>query len=317
MLLTSAFQKLAFRIMSLIFAVFLSSNPVVPPSQAHPVERDGAKLVFAAVADTQISNYMPKRYPVFKAACEDLHNNAASIDALLVAGDLAENGLAAEYQTVYDGLAGLDARYIVCTGNHDLRLRSYKQSSKRINAFVNALNGDSAAAKLNYAETVNGVKFIVLGSNKTEFEEAYFTDETLNWLDGELAAANGEPVFVVCHQPLKLTHGLPDTWGSPINSAGSVGDQSDALKDIFTSYKNVVFVTGHLHTGLGEYTYETVGGTHLVNLPSLCINNKDGEYNQAGTGFIVKVLENEIIFSARDFAQGKWLPEYDIVIPVV
>lgn len=250
----------------------------------------------------------------------DLHASEYELDAVLLAGDVAENGLAEEYQLVYDGLSGIEGcRYISATGNHDLRLRAYSQSVKRFNEFANALNNnENPVSELHFSERINGYKFIVLGSDKTEFEEAYLSDEQLEWLDSELAAENGAPTFVICHQPLKLTHDLPNTWGNGTNvNAGSVGDQSDALKEILTKYKNVVLITGHLHTGFGEASYEQIGDLHMVNVPSLCIDNKDGQYNGSGLGYIVEVYDDEILFRARNLETGEWLPDYDETIELV
>lgn len=318
MLATSIFQKLALKILTFILTLFLSSNPVVSPSTEAPiapVDKDGVKLTFAALADPQVSNYMLKRYPVFLEAMEDLHS-ADNFDALVIAGDIVENGLAEEYQIVYDSLKGLDCRYLIASGNHDIRLRAYKQSVSRFTSFANALNNDSAMTALHFSEEINGYKFIILGSDKTEFEEEYLSPEQLGWIESEIASADGSPVFVICHQPLKFTHGLPDTWGSPIDSAGSVGDQNDELKAILTKYDNVFYITGHLHTGFGEYTYETVDGLNMINLPSLCIENKDGGSNGPGIGFMVEVYDSHVLFRARNFALGEWLPDYDIDIPV-
>ncbi|MBQ6264949.1 MAG: metallophosphoesterase [Clostridia bacterium] len=320
MLLENAFSKLMFKILSLILSAYVSLfAPIVPPSADEPIkplnERE-VKLVFAALADTQVSNYLLSRYPVFVEAMQDLHSAQYPLDAVLVAGDIVENGLAEEYQLIYDGLSGIDTRYILAEGNHDIRLRSYKQASERFFALANALNNDESIDSFHFSETINGYKFVVLGSDRTEFEESYLSDEQIDWLKGELEEADGEPTFVIAHQPLKNTHGLPETWGSPVDSAGSIGAQSDALKDILTSYKNVVFITGHLHTGFGRYTYETLDGLHMVNLPSLTINNKDCEYAGPGIGYIVEVYEDEIIFRARDFAKGKWVSNFDFTIPL-
>ncbi|MBR4766758.1 MAG: metallophosphoesterase, partial [Clostridia bacterium] len=292
MLLENVFSKIMFKVLSLILSAYVSLfAPIVPPSAEEPIkpldERE-VKLVFAAVADSQVSNYLLSRYPVFTEAAQDLHNAEYPLDALVIAGDIVENGLSEEYQLVYDGLSGIDTRYILAEGNHDIRLRSYKQASERFFALANALNGDESMDCFHYSEKVNGYKFIVLGSDRTEFEESYISDEQLAWLDSELEDSDGEPTFVILHQPLKDTHGLPGTWGSPVDSAGSVGAQSDALKEILTGYKNVVLITGHLHTGFGKYTYETMGDLHMVNLPSLCINNKDCDYAGPGIGYIVE-----------------------------
>ena len=320
MLLENAFSKIIFKILSLILSAYVSLfAPIVPPSTDEPIkpvsERE-VKLVFAALADTQVSNYLLSRYPVFTQAMEDLHNAQCPLDAVLVAGDIVENGMAEEFQLVYDGLSGIDTRYILAEGNHDIRLRSYEQASERFFAFANALNGDDSMDCFHFSEKINGYRFIVLGSDRTEFEESYLSDEQLSWLKSELDEADGEPVFVIAHQPLKDTHGLPGTWGSPIDSAGSIGAQSDALKEILTAYDNVVFITGHLHTGFGKYTYETLDGLHMVNLPSLCIKNKDCDYAGPGIGYIVEVYEDEILFRARDFAKGKWITDSDFSIPL-
>ena len=313
-------QQFFLKLFSIFFAMSVSvSGTVAPPSTENPIkpkDAENVNLVFAALADPQISNYMFDRYKVFGAAMEDLHA-AEGIDAVVLAGDVAENGLAEEYQLVYDGLSGIEGcRYISATGNHDIRLRAYNQSKKRFNEFANALNNNvDPVSEFHFSERINGYKFIVMGSDKSAFEEANISDEQVAWLDNEVKAENGAPTFVILHQPLKLTHDLPNTWGSGTNpNAGSVGDQSDAIKEVLTKYENVVLITGHLHTGFGEASYETIGNLHMVNVPSLCIDNKDGQYNGSGLGYIVEVYDNEIIFRARNLETGEWLTEYDEVI---
>lgn len=315
MLLNNFIQKLFFRLFTLIVSALFASGGIVSPAKDSPIiPESSSEMVFVAFGDPQVSNYMFKRYPAFSASCEDFRNNKGSFDAVLMAGDIAENGLAEEYQLVYDGISGLGCRYIVSQGNHDIRLRSFRQSTERFVSFVNALNGDEKMEKFNYSETVNGYKFIVLGAEKTAFEENAISDEQLEWLDEEIAAENGKPVFIVVHQPLKLTHGLPDTWNSPIDLAGSIGDVSEKLEAVLNNHENVVLITGHLHTGFGRYSYEKIGNFHSVNLPSLCCNNDFGEYNEQGIGYVVEVSSEKAVFRARNFMQGKWLPDYDFAI---
>lgn len=324
MLLTNVIQEMFFKLFALIMSLVYSiSGPVVPPSTENPIDvtkPNEVNLVFAALADPQVSNYMFDRYVVFEETMMDLHASKYDLDALILAGDIAENGLAEEYQLVYDGISGLEGcRYISATGNHDIRLRAFSQSMSRFYGFANALNNNENPIDTPYhSEEVNGYKFIVMGSERTEFEEAYISDEQIKWLDSEIAAENGDPVFVICHQPLKLTHDLPNTWGSGTNvNAGSVGDSSDAIKEVITKYENVIFITGHLHSGFGEQSYEQLGSAHLVNLPSLTIENKDGEYNTSGLGYIVEVYDDEVIFRARNLQTGEWVPDYDEIIELV
>lgn len=322
-------QQIFFKLFAFIMSVIYSVNGgVAAPSTADIIKaaKPDAKLVFATVADPQVSNYMFDRYQSFQEACIDLRN-ADRLDAVVGVGDIAENGLAEEYQLAYDELKDIDARFIMATGNHDIRLRLYSQTVDRFTKFTNALNGDESMAdkaysegKLAYSEVVNGYKFIVMGSDTTEFEEAYISPEQLEWLDKELAAEKGKPVFVVLHQPLKLTHNLPTTWGNGTNKeAGSVGEQNDDIKAVLAKHaadSTVVLITGHLHAGFSQYSYQQIEGFHSFNVPSLAIENKDGEEGGNGSGltYIVEVYENEILFRARNCRTGEWLPKWDTKI---
>lgn len=323
----TVFSKLAYRLMTLFVSIVYFFTPYAPPSYDTPVKgcRDnGAKMTFVAWADPQISNYQAKRYQYLDAACEDLANAGAGVDALVMAGDLAENGLKCEYQYLYDRLENAKVdNFIIAVGNHDVRLRIYGNTVKTFTGFVNALNKNAGSGleidSLHYSYDIKGYRFIVLGTDKTVFEESYISDAQLSWLNSQLkeATAKGKPVFVVIHQSFKLTHGLPDTWNSPFDAAGSVGAQSEQLCGIMNKYKNVFLITGHLHTGIGPYTYEKIGNINSVNLPALTINNKDGDCNDNGIGFVCEVYGTHVLFRARCFATGKYLPDFNIDIPVV
>ncbi len=324
MFLKNPFEKLFFSMFCGIMSLILSFNGgYVPPSTDAPIDvsiKGKEKAVMALIADPQISNYMFDRYPVFTAACEDLHNAQCDIDALIGAGDITENAFGMEYQLVYDGLSGLDTRYVMASGNHDIRLRNYKNSLKAFSEFTNTLNDDEAMDCYHYSQRISGYKVIVLGSDRTEMEQAYISDEQLEWLDDELETEEGNPTFVVCHQPLKDTHNEKEAFGSITNAGGHVGEQSIAIKKILSKYNNVFLISGHLHSGFGPDSYNYVDGIHCINVPSMTIENKDGTYNNAGTGYIMEVYKTKVIFRARDFAQGTWVADttgdesYDITI---
>ncbi|HHU84982.1 MAG TPA: hypothetical protein GXZ23_07450 [Clostridiales bacterium] len=313
---------IAYRILALLLSLWATwgIGVTTPPSTEDPIVLDKtSELNFILWADPQIANYKLARAQNTDLACQDVVNSGNYYDAVVVAGDITENGLQAEYTCVGTYLQNIDTGvYLMATGNHDIRLRAYSQASKRFIRFSNDLNEAGKAGlvieQFNYSYEINGYKFIVMGSDKRRFEEAWFSDETLAWLDKEIASVDGKPVFVINHQSLKDTHGLPDTWGSSDNVRGSVGDQSDILFDIMNKYENVMFVTGHLHTAFGDNLYEKKENVHLVNVPSLGIVCKDGFYNEAGTGFVVSVFDDKVIFKARDFAKGVYVPDGDIVI---
>lgn len=318
MLIHSVLERIVYFFLSIIMTI--STANAAMPSTDNPIEAlkpDEVKATFAAIADTQFAIFTPTRLPNFKSAAKDLHNNNGSFDALILAGDITETGSVAEYQMVYDELSGLDCGYAFAVGNHDVREQSYESTVDRFTSFINAVNGETVTDKLHYSTVLNGYKIIVIGTDNYQFEKAYISDEQLAWLESEIAAENGKPVFVVGHQPLKKTHGLPDTWrASVLPDDGNIGEQSDEIKAILEKYPNVFFMTGHIHTGLGQFTYEKLGGSHLVCLPSTSMSNYDGDYNESGTGFVIEVYENEVVFRARNYSKGEWIPEFDLVIPI-
>ncbi len=326
MVMKTATQKFFYALFGFIISLsFLFGSAYTGPSTENAItvsKPKEVKAVFALIADPQVSNYLVDRYPTFKAAAEDLHNAECKLDAVIGAGDIAENGLSVEYQLVYDSLGGLDTRYIMATGNHDIRLRLYEQSMYTFCNFANTLNGDQSMQSFHFSERIKGYKIIVLGSDKTEFEEAYISPEQLTWLENEVAAEKGKPVFVILHQPLKATHNVEVAWNSSDDTAGTVGAQSDDIKAILSKYKNVFLISGHLHSGFGPNSYNNVDGIHSINLPSMSIENMDGTYNNGGTGYILEIYKNKVIFRARDMAKGTWVAEtekdssYDIVIPL-
>lgn len=286
-----------------------------------PLNEKTVQLHFAAWADPQVSHYLKKREPYLISSAKDLQENSSSLDALVLAGDITENSIPDEWYWVYNDIKDIGVKhYINATGNHDVRLHDYGVAEDSFTDFTNRLNINAGSKlrieKLNYSYVINGYRFIVLGSELATLEEAEIGKAQLQWLDRQLAKSNreGKPAFVILHQPLKNTHGLPDTWGSFIKSAGSVGPQSEQIRQILNRYGNVILITGHLHTGFGQYTYQKIDNFYSVNLPSLGVENKDGTYNENGIGYMVEAYADKVCFRARNFDKGIYLPQYDITI---
>ncbi len=321
--MNTVFAKLMYKLIVLLTTLSVLGCGGLAPATDDPIKSldpQNVKLTAVLWGDTQVSDYMPERQKNVLAACGDVNNSAEEIDALIIAGDIAENGKAAEYMLVRDDLKTISTvkNILPATGNHDIRLRLFSQTVKRFAEFAAAVNPELQLDRLYYSYEVNGYKFIVLGSARTVFEEAYIDDDELCWLDAELASAvsDGKPAFVIVHQPLKLTHDLPNAWNSPFDFAGSIGEQSDAVTEILNKYDNVFLLTGHLHSGLGDNNFEQIGNFVSVNVPSVGIVSKDGGYEAAGTGYMIEVYENRVVFRARNFAAGTYLPEFDREFPV-
>ena len=71
-------QQVFFKLFALIMSMVYSFNGgVVAPSTDDIIKAkdpDNVKMVFATVADPQVSNYMFGRYQSFQEACIDLRN---------------------------------------------------------------------------------------------------------------------------------------------------------------------------------------------------------------------------------------------------
>lgn len=308
---------IAYKIMALVMSIMASLGMISTPSQETPITVDEtAQLSFAVWGDTQVSNYLFEREANLKASCDDLKNTQGELDALIIVGDIAENGMQSEYASIKDLLnetSGAFKNFMAVEGNHDVRGKAYCVQLKRFTKFNNSVNN---AVKMNgdryyYSYEINGYKFIVLGTESSVFEESYISEAQLKWLDEEISSTQGtgKPVFVLNHQPLQNTHGLPGTWNAPeFLKAGSVGKDSDKIKAIFEKYNNVIFITGHLHTGVGEYTYEDYGSFKSINVPSLCINNADG-LDGSTQGYVFTVYEDRLVARARVFGEGRYVDE--------
>lgn len=331
--IAALFQEIA----ALFLSILMMFGGVTTPATGDLLRNfsDDVNIDFVLTGDTQVCDYLPEREANLISFSEDMMNSQIDLDAFLIVGDIAENGMQQEYDRITGHIAGWNvANYIMCTGNHDIRLRDFEQSKERFLNFMNGFNSaENAKDNVYFKYEVNGYTFLSIASDEMRFEEAHFSNAQLQWLNIELknATKEGKPVFVLCHQSLAESHGLPDTWGSANSGAGdetlptyerkddydftgSIGEQSNDVYDIISKYENVFFLTGHLHTGFGKFTYQTIdekNNVQGVNVPSVGINNKDGVYNNPGTGLLVEVTDSQVIFYARDFANGKFLTTED------
>ncbi len=326
--MSSVFTAFMYKLLLMFISFTALFGATLPaPGTDDPIKfSEDAKMTVVLWGDTQLSDYDAKRHQYSKNAAMDIANADGNFDALIIAGDITENGKGAEYQLLLDyiGLADNVDNHIFTVGNHDVRLRAYSQVVSTFNEFSNAANSkfkDNAKfykeGKLSYTYEVKGYTFISLATDKMVFEEAHFNADCLEWFDAELkkATADGKPVFVTLHQPLKDTHNVKVAWNSPDDNAGTVGKQSDELQAIMNKYNNVFFITGHLHMGFDKtHSIHAIDGFTGVNLPGIGPKNADGGYNESGTGYIMEVYDNKVVFVARDFNLGKYLPDYDVTI---
>ncbi|MBR3767448.1 MAG: metallophosphoesterase [Clostridia bacterium] len=262
------------------------------------------KLSFAAIADT----HLPDRESAEKNLENtffDIFNSKEKIDALLMAGDIADYGFNSEYNRffgVFDKYRN-KIKLLVTMGNHDARF-FFNKNSKIVMKKVKEYLGLKTDTKTYYSCDINGYTFIVLSTEKRVLEKAHINPEQIAFLDSELkrGTKDGKPCFVMCHQPFAFTHGLPEVW-----KTGDMGEQNDEVRAVMEKYKNVFFINGHLHGGVCDKVEAVLNKENNVVSISIPGYRKENNFGitDAGVGYYCEVYSDKVIFKARNFLTGK------------
>lgn len=298
-------------VMEALLSVLLAFGVMTGPSVDEPItlaDEENVRLTAVALADTHIrpTGISPYR---FGCVMEDIENSGIDFDALVIAGDLSELGDDISYGLLWEELDEVQTENIIlATGNHDYRVL-YEQRTREILEKTEEYL-ETEIENNYYSYDINGYTFIVMNSEARIFEKEFISDKQLEFIDSELARAtkDGKPAFVINHEPLKDTHGLPEVWKN-----GDMGEQSEQVRAILEKYKNVFYLNGHLHDGVCEKSLEVLNeenGVYSINLPACGKENDYGKYLQPGLGVYFEVYDDEVIFTARDFLAGEELDGY-------
>ena len=266
--------------------------------------------------DPQLTDLLhDERTQRFTAACRAVRDAEGYADALLIAGDVAEFGREADYALVSSGLKTASynvGKILVASGNHDVRIRPFRRQHRRFRAFLcDVPHAVQTPYDRYYYETeVNGYPFIVLGADRNSFEATWFSKAQLRFLDDALARAqaSGKPAFVLNHQPLKKTNGLPLTWEGRGAWRGSVGLQSDTVRRILSSHGTVFYLTGHLHYGVSEHNAQSFGRLHMIAAPTVGCDNH-GPCGAPAQGYVLSLYPDGLRGTAYNFMTGEPLDE--------
>ncbi len=301
-------------------------------AELRPVDEDNVRMVFAAIADTHMTEEAYRR-GMLKLGLDDMERSAYPLDALLIVGDMTDNGEAVEYEALRDTFRRYKPakNIILACGNHDTWTKNETPGiiKEYFTRYTEEITG-RPIEEMYYSTEVNGYHFIVLGS-EGDGVCAYISDTQLAWLEEEMeeVSQDGKPIFVLSHWPMNETHGLPESWGNqnPHPYDGGFGAQSEQVEAILKSYDNVFLISGHLHLGFTNrytedlYTYrtiETYGSVHSINLPVYTYANVPRQGTSSnGTGCVFEVYDDEVVIRARSFSAGVWYTFYTWNIPLV
>lgn len=161
---------------------------------------------------------------VFDSAADEI--NALEPDALVVTGDLTENGLLSQYRAAREALNSIECKLkVICSGNHDYRSTGYLLfkkffSSPRIMKLGNCI-------------------FAIVSTARPERNDGEVGHRQVIWLERSLSRHKKMMKVVAMHHHLIQ---VPDTGPDNI----PVVDAGDTLRGIIDARVNLV-LGGHRH----------------------------------------------------------------------
>lgn len=164
------------------------------------------------------------------ARINSIRDQIGPIDALLVSGDLSDDGSAESYARFKSLIAPLDLPTYVIAGNHDAR------DSMRA-AFSSSL---PVKGSLNWRRRIGDIHLIGLDTLVEGQGSGMLSSDSLSFLKAALAEADDAPVLLALHHP-------PFACG--IRFMDDIGlTNLDALKDVLAIYNGRLrIVCGHIH----------------------------------------------------------------------
>ncbi|MGC4933263.1 metallophosphoesterase [Gordonia sp. DT30] len=159
-----------------------------------------------------------------------LNARAAGLDALLVTGDIADEGTPREYVEAYRVLES-PLPMLVTVGNHDLR-----------DNFSEVFGPRRSMAPVNSSLLIGDVLLLSADSSIPGGNDGYLDDDTLEWMSAQIEAAGPQTrVLVAFHHP------PVDVGMTYMDTIRQTGEQR--LAALVGKHPNIVgFVCGHIHS---------------------------------------------------------------------
>jgi len=187
------------------------------------------------------------------------------IDAVLVSGDLSDDGSAESYIRVKALLAPLNLPLLVVPGNHDARERMRA-------AFAGHFPG---VGPLDWVRQVGDVTVIGLDTLVEGSGKGNLSTQSLLFLKGALAKANNTPILLALHHP---------PFPSGIDFMDDIGlENRDAFREIMSGHTGPLrIVCGHIHNMM----VTDVSGHVAISAPSPCSTFAFDQRKDAPVGFM-------------------------------
>ncbi len=177
-------------------------------------------------------------------------------DAVLITGDMVNDGYEDQYQALVQRLTRLDIPYFPILGNHDDRELARSAFGQ---LFFMPEDGP-----IHYTTEIGGVSLIALDSNVPGKPYGKLGAEQLEWLDAALMERRDRPSLVMLHHPPFMT-------GIEFMDSCALRD-GDKLAEVIAKHEHVERVLcGHLHRPIqrrfaGTIAMTAPGTAHQVSL---------------------------------------------------
>ncbi len=314
------------RILSLLLSLLLVSSLLTACGEKQPTNKktefDESNIVlqFGALSDIHIGRggggigintvlWAKDAYKTLRDVA--LQYNDKGLDAVLVSGDLTDNGTPEQaeefadiYETVFDPK---EVPLIFSLGNHDVNVgSSYNKADMDFEQFYAAMGQeyrqyekDSDLANAGVHQIVNGYHFLALNPIDETYRNslansANYAKETKEWLDKTLAKITrqnpNQYVFISTHP---IMYGM--AYGGE-HTYTTTAWFTRELNEILKKYPQVVIFGGHVHFPISSDTSIMQDGFTSLQCGSVnYMSNEDGEYRDSNSD--VSLVDRETVHS--------------------
>jgi len=162
-----------------------------------------------------------------------------SVDAVVVTGDITDNGTLAAYDLFKRITAPLGCPIYLLPGNHDFR--EPMRHSFADHDYI------SETGPLNFHEVVGSVNLLGLDDLVEGQASGELSVETLDWLSGKLAQLEGKPTIIALHHH-------PFESGIPHMDSQSLANQKVFIKIVANHKGAHIVICGHVHRYITRHT---------------------------------------------------------------
>ena len=277
-----------FTLISLIF-----SNAPLKNSAYEAASPEELIASFCVISDVHVETTNADTYKGFTKLLRGI-KAGKNHDAAIFLGDNVMNGQYIENYLFYSAVKHSEPaeQSLVALGNHDVGNGEgdYEKMRSSFLSFNKRKLGNDIENPY-YYKVINGCYLIFLATEDLTVNTYVMSDDQISWLEETLdkARAEGAPIFIFNHHPMLRLE----------------GDDRFMLARLLNGYDNVLYVNGHTHAELTEYSFRHIGKVPTITLPRVMGTD---EYS-AGVGIVIEVYESRALVRARNFIEGEWIED--------